>query len=214
MSKFSGKCDLYDHIAGLGGWYDKDGNQVKFGQNGVNCYYSDEFQDFEAFKKATGGVIYQTHHINKVTKYNQYFIEEHNINFRVIKHHKQIADKRKKSGFREKISYTYSFFDKEYTAQELNKQGGVYITTEIHFDEITDIIKYYPYTITMSYGDKNGKSIVYISRESFVDREHKESMQYGYLSEMKKVYDKELADHYKEVICRYYIPKEKKIYLE
>ena len=35
MSRWSGKCDFADHIAGLGGWYDKDGNPVKFGQEGV-----------------------------------------------------------------------------------------------------------------------------------------------------------------------------------
>ena len=54
MSMFSGKCDFADHIAGLGGWYDKDGNPVKFGQEGVGAYYSDELQDFKEFKRKTG----------------------------------------------------------------------------------------------------------------------------------------------------------------
>ena len=52
MSEYSGRYDLFDHIAGMGGWFDKDGNEVKFGQENVNVYYSDELRDFEAFKKA------------------------------------------------------------------------------------------------------------------------------------------------------------------
>ena len=46
MSMFSGRCDLADHIMGLGGWYDKNGNKVAFGQEGVRAYYSDELKDF------------------------------------------------------------------------------------------------------------------------------------------------------------------------
>ena len=50
MSIYSGKADLCDHIAGLGGWYDRYGNPVKIGQEGVGAYYSDEYQDFLKFK--------------------------------------------------------------------------------------------------------------------------------------------------------------------
>lgn len=32
MSRYSGKCDFRDCIAGLGGWFDKDGNPVKMGE--------------------------------------------------------------------------------------------------------------------------------------------------------------------------------------
>ena len=52
MSRFSGKCDLFDHISGLGGWYDKEGNPIKFGESS-GPYYSDEYQDFLEFKKET-----------------------------------------------------------------------------------------------------------------------------------------------------------------
>ena len=55
MSIYSGKCDLADHISGLGGWFDKDCNPVSFGQEGVGVFYSDEMLDFEAFKEQTGG---------------------------------------------------------------------------------------------------------------------------------------------------------------
>lgn len=65
MSRFSGKCDLYDWIAGLGGWYDKDGKPAKVGE--TNVYYSDEYQDFLAFKKMTGGKIYQNRKIEGKT---------------------------------------------------------------------------------------------------------------------------------------------------
>ena len=66
MSRWSGKCDFADHISGLGGWYDKDGNPVKFGQEGVGAYYSDELQDFREFKRKTGGVMYQHKRIKKI----------------------------------------------------------------------------------------------------------------------------------------------------
>ena len=70
MSMFSGRCDLADHIMGLGGWYDKNGNKVAFGQEGVGAYYSDELKDFEAFKAATDGVMYQHVKINRVDQFN------------------------------------------------------------------------------------------------------------------------------------------------
>ena len=47
MSKFSGKFDLFDHIAGMGGWFDKDGNEVKFGQENVNAYYNELMKKME-----------------------------------------------------------------------------------------------------------------------------------------------------------------------
>lgn len=68
MSKFSARNDFADHISGLGGWFDRNGNPVKFGQEGVCVYYSDELRDFKEFKRKTGGVIYQFKHIDKVNE--------------------------------------------------------------------------------------------------------------------------------------------------
>ena len=202
MSRWSGKCDFADHISGLGGWYDKDGNPVKFGQEGIGAYYSDELQDFREFKRKTGGVMYQHKRINKIDEWNQDFVASKCSNFKIIKHVNRVDDKRKKEGYREVVSYTYEYWGKEYTQKEINKKG-VYITTEIHFDTLLDIIKYYPYLVSSccSNGDK---MIVYLSDRSFVDEEYDDMLQYGHES-MKQYYDKKLAEHYLEVAREYYL---------
>ena len=92
MSMFSGRCDFADCIAGLGGWYDKDGNPVKFGQEGVGAYYSDELQDFREFKRKTGGVMYQHKRINKIDEWNQDFVASKCSNFKIIKHVNKVDD--------------------------------------------------------------------------------------------------------------------------
>ena len=122
MSRWSGKCDFADHIAGLGGWYDKDGNPVKFGQEGVGAYYSDELQDFREFKRKTGGVMYQHKRIKKIDEWNQDFVAKKCSNFKIIKHVNKVDDKRKKEGYREVVSYTYEYWGKEYTQKEINKR--------------------------------------------------------------------------------------------
>ena len=109
MSEYSGRYDLFDHIAGMGGWFDKDGNEVKFGQENVNVYYSDELRDFEAFKKATGGVMYQNVKIG-VDEYNQDFIKKHCNHFDYIKTVNEVTDKRCKEGKKEIVSYEYISF--------------------------------------------------------------------------------------------------------
>lgn len=198
MSVFSGKCDLADHIFGMGGYYDKDGNSVKFGQEGVGCFYSDELRDFEAFKKQTNGVIYQHRNIPQVTRDNQEFVKEHCPHFDFIMHVNYIPDKRIKSGYKKQISYTYEYWGKEYTQKELKKKGGVYITVEIHFETLLDIIKYYPYIVCFSCGDA-----VVISNESYVDEHYQSALECGY-NTRKQYEDKRLADHYKDV-CKNYI---------
>lgn len=203
MSRWSGKADLADHIAGMGGWYDKDGNPVKFGQEGVGAYYSDELQDFREFKRRTGGVIYQHKYIKNVDEWNQDLIAKKCPNFKVIKHINKTTDKRTKEGYREVVSYTYEYWGKEYTQKEISKRG-VYITVEIHFDTLLDIIKYYPYIVSACCSDGN-KMTVYISNESFVDEEYEEHLNHGWDSTMKARYDKELAEHYLEVVKEYYL---------
>lgn len=200
MSKYSGKFDLFDHIAGMGGWFDKDGNEVKFGQENVNVYYSDELRDFEAFKKATGGVMYQNVKIG-VDEYNQDFIKEYCNHFDYIKIVNEVADKRCKEGKKEIISYKYIYFDKKYTLKEINKKG-VYISVPIHFETILDIIKYYPYIVTAS-GSSFGKQTVFISKESYVDTMHKEFLECG-LESNRELYDKALAQHYIRVVDAYF----------
>lgn len=211
MSRFSGKCDLRDHISGLGGWYDRDGNPVKFGQEGVYCYYSDEMQDFEEFKKRTGGVIHQ-HKKVKVSECNQDEVVKHCPYLKIIPHTQVVVDKRYKEGKREITTYTYEYWGKEYTLKELNKHG-VSVVLDIHFDTLLDLIPYYPYIVSFAAcGD--GKETVFISNESFVIEERDDRIERGVFSDYWESYVKELQEHYLEVFEKYYQNKEKKVCLE
>lgn len=197
MSRFSGKCDLADYIMGKGGWYDKECTPITFGQKGINVYYSDEMKDFEAFKKETNGVLYQ-HHKIEVDEYNLKFVKDHCSKFDYYEEKNLAKDKRTKSGEKEIRYYKFKYWDQEYFSfKKLNKQG-VYITTEIHFDTILDLIKYYPYIVTAAYDGK-----VFISNRSHVDKNYEENLQFG-REGLKEFYDQALAKHYFEV-CRDYL---------
>lgn len=208
MSKFSGKCDLYCHIAGQGGWYDRNGNPVKMGE-GSGPYYSNEMNDFLAFKKATGGVIYQ-HMKIKVDPWNQDLVEKKCPGFKVNKHTKTISDKRTKKGEKEITYYTYTYYGKEYdTLKDLNKKH-VYITKEIKFNTLLDIIPYYPYIVS-SCCSSDGKQTVFISSQSYVDEQEETALQYGRESSMVAYYRKELQDHYREVVLRWFNPTDREV---
>lgn len=176
MSRFSGKCDLADHVFG-----------------GEKNY----FEAFDEFKQSTGGILHQHHRIKEVTAFNQDLIAELNPNFKIIEINKQISDRRFADGFRNEVSYEYDYYGQRYTAKQLKQKGGVYIDVEIHFDTVLDLIKYYPYVVSACCWS-DGKAVVFISKESFVESEFDNSLGYGYLS-MKDHYDKELAEHYREV---------------
>lgn len=204
MSMYSGKCDLADHIMGYGGWYDRDGNPVKMGDQNVGAYYSDEYKDFLAFKKATGGVIHQ-HKKIKVTPWNHEDVAKFCPEFEAIEHKKIVLDKRQKSGQREETYYTYKYWGTEYKSEkELNKRG-VYIEIDIHFNTILDLIPYYPYIVSCSCG-KDGKSYVVVSNQSFVDEEVDDHLEHGWYSDFWQHYKKELQDHYREVVLTYFNP--------
>ena len=204
MSIYSGKCDLADHISGLGGWFDKDGNPVSFGQEGVGVFYSDEMLDFEAFKEQTGGVLHQ-HKKVKVNEWNQEEVAKHCDRFEIIPHIQIIEDKRYKEGKREVTTYTYKYWDKEYTLKELNKHG-VWVTVDIHFNTLLDLIPYYPYIVSVSC-HKDGKQTVFISNESYVTEKRDSAIEHGFFSNYWETYTKELQNHYKEIVLNYFNPK-------
>lgn len=189
MSVLSGKCDLLDHISGMGGWYDKEDHPVKFGDENVHCYYSDLLQDFEAFKKATGGVIHQ--HIEmEVNRFNIDFLCEN------IKELNKITnDNGKVIG--------YSYWGKEYkTLKSLNSKH-VYLDKEIELTDLLGFIKYLPYLVS-SCCSSNGKETVYISRMSYVDAEELDNYKYGFESKLKDYYEKNLSELYYNVVKNYY----------
>ena len=202
MSVYSGVCDVCDHVSGMGGWYDRDGNPVTFNTEGVNVYYSDEYQDFLAFRKKTNGTLYQ-HLRVEVTKYNQDFIAEHCNSFKVIKHTKKIPDKRTKSGEKESTYYTYMYYDKEYKSlKELNRKH-VYIEKEIHFNSLLELLPYYPYIITAAVCNEDTYK-VWISSRSYVEEEEDKALKLGWKHSLTNHYRQQLAEHYQEVVLRYY----------
>ena len=209
MSIHSGVCDLCDHISGMGGWYDRAGNPVKFGTEGVNVYYSDEYQDFLTFKRKTNGTLYQ-HLRVEVTEHNQDFIAEHCDYFKVIKHTKKTPDKRTKSGEKESTYYTYMYYDKEYNSlKEINKKH-VCIVKEIHFNSLLELLPYYPYIVKAAAcnGDTHK---VWISSRSYVDEEEDQALKHGWKHSMIDHYRQQLAEHYQEVVLRYYNPTGREI---
>jgi len=163
-------------------------------------------RDFIAFKKRTGGVLHQ-HKAIKVTPWNYEDVERLTEGkFKAIPHTKVVPDKRKKSGKREETYYTYLYWGTEYNSlKELNKHK-VYITIDIHFDTLLDIIPYYPYIVSAACCN-DGKESVFISSKSFVDEERDRHLEYGNYSDYWQSYKKDLQEHYKEVVLRYFNPE-------
>lgn len=206
MSKYSGKCDFADLLAGLSGWFDKDGHRVKFGDPQTSVYYSDEMLDFLEFKKRTKGIIHQ-HRTVKVSIFNQDLVAQKNPHFRVEKHIKKIPDKRTKAGYRETETYTYYYHDQECTLKEINKKG-IRIILDIPFDTLLDIIPYYPYLVSSCCSTEECLDIC-ISENSYVDRKYFESLEFGHDNSSWVSYKKKLQDHYKDVVLRYFNPENK-----
>lgn len=199
MSRYSGYCDLADFIGGMGGWFDKNGTPVTFGDKNVTCYYSDEMLDFLAFMKKTGGVIYQVKTINEVTSANRDLIAKYNNNFNIIEQTKLLVDKRIKRGHRTVKYYEYKYFDKIYKEGELK---DVQITLPIKINSIMDIIQYYPYKVVVS-ACSEGKCTVIIASEVEEKRLFDTFLNNGYLSKAHYLHNEDLQRHYVEVVERY-----------
>lgn len=209
MSQFSGEYDLADHIGGQGGWFDKNGNPAKMG-SGTSPLYSDEMLDFIAFKKRTGGVIHQ-HKKIKVSEWNQKDVEAHCPAFKVFEHTRKLPDKRTKSGFREETYYTYEYYGKEYkNLKELNKKN-VYVTIDITFDTLLDILPYYPYTISFCSCNEDTET-VFISNLPGPLKDMEDSYESGgFLNNSWPWYQKKLQEHTQEVILRYFNPEGREV---
>lgn len=140
MSKFSGKCDLYDHITMLKTYPDPE-NSNRLISNFDEC--------FEIFKKRTNGVIYK--HVQvELTKFNiDKFIA---------------IDKLLSKKVNEKGKTIYTYWNKEYkTLKALNKKGYI-AAMPIYFNSIYDIVQYLPYTISYS-SSKESEYIILGSSE-------------------------------------------------
>lgn len=197
MSRLSGKCDLFDHISFEKMVPDKDN---------PNILRSDIMECFKIFKERTKGVIYQHKHL-KVSENNQDLIEKLSEgNFKVITHKEEVQDLRRKDKTRTKVTYTYMYWDKEYTLKEINKHG-VFVKVPIRFNTLIDLIPYLPYLVSMSANNQEGE-IVYITNKSYVDQEFEEMLEHGCdMTNMRNHYKKELSELYRDVILKYYNPQ-------
>ena len=147
MSRYSGRCDLYDHI-------------YMIGQNDKTSMR----ECFDEFKKATKGQIYQYYPF-KLTRWNIEREADLNPALVINRSTKRIPDKRTKLGYREVNADTYTYWFKEYKSiDELNKHGycGIRI---IKFDDMLDLIPYYDYVIA-SCACSPDSQIVYLASES------------------------------------------------
>lgn len=191
-----GKYDLYDHIC-MEKTYLQDPN------NPNSPLVSDIMECFDVFKERTGGVLYQ-HYKVEVNDFNKFQIEKKCPFLNIMKHTSIKEDKRYKDSKKEIITYSYKYYDKEYNSlKELNKKG-VYITREIKFDNIFELIPYFPYIIaSMSYHD--GKEVIFISKKSYIDKRYKEDIKYGNDGDYwNHYYRKTLADITKNIILKYF----------
>lgn len=179
----------------MGGWYDKEGNSVNYGQEGVYTRYSNILKDFESFKEKTNGVIYQHKKVNL-----QSWFREDEYNF--IKEHSALGafDYTKVEEEKSKPIYIFTYWDKEYTFKELKKKG-VWVEVPIHFNTLLDLLPYLPYIVTSGGGNHvviSDKSEVDESRDNFICNNATDSVMFD-------SYKKELADLYKEVCKEYFL---------
>ena len=175
-----------------------EGSDKKEDLDKARVLYSDELECFNEFKEATNGTLYQ-HKKIEVTIYNQDMVAKMNNNFKIIELPLEPNQRKKR--------YSYKYYDKEYkTLKDLNKYG-VFITLEIHFDTILDLIPYYPYIITIMHSNE-GKKTIFISDEPYTLEERDSMLKSGIASSlgMYEHYTKELQEHYIEVVQRYYTP--------
>ena len=196
MSRFSGKCDLYDHVMMEKTYPDP---------NNKNILISDELECFEIFKKKTGGILYQSQKV-KLDEWNiDYWINYYDNPERLSKEAYTTIkkDKRCKNGRREIITYTYTYLGTKYNSLKDLNDNGFYGTIEIKFNTLLDLLPYYPYIITMMCSDQEHETI-YISNSSYVDMYLKDVVNYSEPRfRMIEIFREELKKHYVKVITEY-----------
>lgn len=173
MSKFSGKCDLYDHVFSIG-------------SKGTTDDMSD-LEKFEIFKKRTGGKLYQRFPL-KLTKYNI------DSEIRLV-NNPDILSKNDDG------TYTY-WLDTYKTLNKLNKHG-YYATREIRFDDILDLVPYFPYIISSMAADQDGETI-YISSKDYLSLKEDEARECGLTTYDCDLYRKFLKEELINIVKRYY----------
>ena len=198
MSKFSGKTDVFDLLMSMH-YRCKNGSDKKEDLEKANALYNDEYECFLEFKEKTNGILYQKKKI-KVTKDNVRLVaQKSNGHLEIVE--LPLQDKQRKH------RYIYRHNGIDYpNLKELNKVD-IYITLEIHFDTLLDLIPYYPYLTTAIYSDN--KSMMVIISDKPYPLELRDAMLNSGINRtsMYEAYTKELQDHYKFVVQNWYTPK-------
>ena len=143
MSRYSGRCDLYDHV-------------FMIGCRGTDDSMS-EIEKFNIFKQRTGGILHQSRTL---------VLEKWNVDYE-IEYINNPAILRKENI---KNRWYYFYYGKKFASlKALNKYG--YCTDfKIHFDSIIDLVPYYPFIISVMACDDKGEYVC-ITNYSEVDYE-------------------------------------------
>lgn len=203
MSRFSGKCDLADHVM-MEVMRNAKGELYDFTRDSVG--YSDPYECFLKFKEATGGVIYQSVVIPEVNRFNADFVAKKVNDFNIIEHSEEVPDKRAKTGKRVKKYRTYEYFGKPITLKELNKKTHLCYRKKIHFNTLLELIPYFPYIISMCSASE-GKEIIYISNRPYYEEEEERAAYFGHEPTMREYYRKALVEFMATCTLKYYNPE-------
>lgn len=160
MSDFSSRCDLWDHIYSIGCKGTTDEMTEK--------------EMFEVFKKRTGGVLYQNIQVPLTERNFEIEAKKEPYLLRCEKEEVLTPDKRTKEGVRRGYKYHYFYLNEEI---KLPKKD-YYAKSEIHFNDMLDLVPYYGYIISSMASDPDGET-VFIASRSEIDQMRYDALKYG-----------------------------------
>lgn len=178
MSKFSGKCDLYDHV-------------FMIGCKGTADEMS-ELEKFEIFKQRTSGLLHQSRKL---------YLEKWNVDYEIEYRNNPAILRKEKVNGRTK----YFYYGKAYSSLKALNKVGYYTDFLIYFDTILDLVPYYPYIIAICASDQEGEYIE-ITKHSHVEDELMEpwrKIKYGKDS-IHSYYKEQLNKELIRIVKEYY----------
>lgn len=188
MSKFSGKCDLYDVIC-----MQDDNPTILKG----HCKDYNFKRGFDNFKKKTKGVLKMAFKL-ELSEFNiEAECENSKVGMELSMEEIPYDDNKK----HRKKKYKYTYLGQEfYSLKELNK-FGYYATREIKFEEPLDIVNYLPHIVSSMFSSKDTMT-VYISEQPYPEREYYTNRQFGHTdyNHIYETYKKNLKEFVKRLV--------------
>lgn len=185
MSKFSGRCDLYDTISMCGG-------------------FSDDESNFKCFKDKTHGVIYKKCLLSVNNSNIKSVIDNYGDDvYSYVDEYVRVPDKRTKDGFRTKLETRYFMYNKEVDKKDLIK-NGIFFCEPIYFDKLSDLVPFFPFLVRYfsSYDNKVPNCKVVIFNESYIDELDRLCNDNGLCCEITKVFRLRLKQYYDRQIIK------------